>query len=239
MWDDYHARSDKDLKSENPGQNTIGSTAGESAQVVRASFRRLWGASISTLGAIAVSALVMSACGASSASDQAPASGPLMLAGPNTNILVAIPDGWHQVIDSANPAIPEMVSPTTCLGSGEVLCATGLARIATLTAPSAQAAEATVEQVVTSTAGVKVGQSLSQGPGKVGHHDGYRHRFTFSNSSANLTCEIAAVPSGPLKPDAQGNREFSVVLAWVSDKPAAPKSEVIDQIIGSALVVGG
>lgn len=162
-----------------------------------------------------------------------------MLAGPNTNILVAIPDGWHQVISSANPAIPEMVAPTTCLGSGEVLCATGLARIATLTAPSAQAAEANVEQVVTATPGVKIGQSLFQRPGKVGRHDGYLHRFTFSNPSGNLTCEIAAVPSGPSKPDAQGNREFSVVLAWVSDKPAAPKPDVIDQIIGSAVTIGG
>jgi hypothetical protein len=120
-----------------------------------------------------------------------------------------------------------------------VSCATGLARIATLTARSAQAAEATVEQVVTAAPGVKVGQSLSEGPGKVGHHDGYLHRFTFSNPSANLTCEIAAVPSGPSKPDAQDNREFSVVLAWVSDKPTAPKSEAIDQIIESAVIAGG
>ena len=117
--------------------------------------------------------------------------------------------------------------------------APGVARIATLTALSAQAAEGTVEQVVTTTPGVKVGQSLSQGPGKVGRHDGYLRRFTYSNASANLICEIAAVPSGPSKPDAQGNREFSVVLAWVSDQPTAPKPEAIDQIIGSALIVGG
>jgi hypothetical protein len=239
MRDSYHARSDKNLECGRPGREAIRIMAAGPARVVRAGFRRPWGPRFSTFGVIAVTALVVSGCGDSPASDQAQASGPLMLAGPNTNILVAIPNGWHQVIDSANPAIPEMVAPTTCLGSGEVSCATGLARIATLTASSAQAAEATVEQVVTATPGVKVGQSLSQGPGKVGHHDGYLHRFTFSNPSANLTCEIGAVPSGPAKPDAQGNREFSVVLAWVSDKPTAPKPEAIDQIVGSALIIGG
>jgi hypothetical protein len=163
----------------------------------------------------------------------------LLLSGPNTNIVVAIPAGWHQVIDSANPPIPEMVSPTTCMGNQEVSCATGLARIGTLTAPTAQAAEQTIEQAVTTTPGVKTGASISQGPGKVGKHDGYRHRFTFTNSGATFTCEIAAVPSGPTTPDAQGNHEFSVVLVWVSDKPGAPAPDVIDQIIGSAKVAGG
>jgi hypothetical protein len=234
MRDTYHARSSQDPEVGHPQQEA----AAGPDRVVRAGFRRLWGARLTTLAVIAVTALVASGCGNRTA-DQAPASRPLMLAGPNTDILVAIPDGWHQVINSANPAIPEMVTPTTCLGSGEVSCATGLARIATLIAPSAQAAETTVEQIVTATPGVKVGQSLSQGPGKVGHHDGYRHRFTFSNPSGNLTCEIATVPSGPAKPDAQGNREFSIVLAWVSDKPTAPKPEVLDQIIASAVIIGG
>lgn len=239
MSDIDHARSDEGLESGHPERGAVRAMAARPAPVVRAGFRRPRGAQLGTLAAIAVTALLASGCGNSAPSDQAQASKALMLAGPNTNILVAIPNDWHQVIDSSNPAIPEMVAPTTCLGSGEVSCATGLARIATLTAASAQAAEATVEQVVTSTAGVKVGQSLSQGPGKVGRHDGYLHRFTYSNASANLTCEIAAVPSGPSKPDAQGNREFSVVLAWVSDQPTAPKPEAIDQIIGSALIVGG
>lgn len=223
MREIYHARSDKDLEPGHPRWD-----------VMRAMAPRL-----STLAVIAVIALVVNGCGDSAASGRAPASSPLLLAGPNTNIIVTIPDGWHQVIDSTNPAIPEMVAPTTCLGSGEVSCATGLARLATLTARSAQAAEQTVDQVVTTTPGVKVGHTLSQGPGKVGHHDGYLHRFTYSNPSANLTCEIAAVPSGPSKPDAHGDREFSVVLVWVSDKPTAPKPEAIDQIVGSALIAGG
>jgi hypothetical protein len=239
MRDTYHARSDKDLETGHPERGPIRAMNAGPARVVRAGFRRPRGARLGTLTAIAVTALVAAGCGSSPSSDQASASKPLMLAGPNTNIMIAIPDGWHQVIDSTNPAIPEMVAPTTCLGSGEVSCATGLARIATLTAPSAQAAEATVEHVVTATPGVKVGQSLSQGPGKVGHHDGYLHRFTYSNPSANLTCEIAAVPTGPSKPDAQGNREFSVVLAWVSDKLTAPKPAAIDQIVGSAVTAGG
>lgn len=36
-----------------------------------------------------------------------------------------------------------------------------------------------------------------------------------------------------------GNGEFSVVLVWVSGKPGYAQTEVIDQIIGSAKVVGG
>lgn len=193
----------------------------------------------STFGAaLAVSTLLLAGCG-SGTSAGSPNNGQLLLSGPTTDIVVAIPAGWHQLIDSGNPIIPEMVTPTTCMGSQEVSCATGLARIATLTAPNAQAAAQTIEQAVDATPGVKPGATISQGPGKVGRHDGYRHRFTFSNPGGTLTSEIAAVPSGPMAPDAQGNHEFSVVLVWVSNQPGAPKPDVIDQIIGSALVSGG
>lgn len=84
-------------------------------------------------------------------------------------------------------------APTTCMGSNEVSCAIGLARIATLTAPTAQAATDTIQQAVTSTPGVTAGPIASEGPGNIGKHGGYRRRF------------------------AQGNREFSAVLVWVSD----------------------
>jgi len=164
---------------------------------------------------------------------------PLLLSGPTTHIAVTIPAGWHQVIDSGNPIIPEMVAPTTCMGSGEVRCATALARLATLTAPNVQAATKSVEQALKSSPGVKPGASISEGPGKVGRRDGYRHRFTFSNAGATLTAEIAAVPTGSLAPDAHKNHEYSVVLVWVSDKPNAPKVNVIDEIMGSAVAVGG
>jgi hypothetical protein len=198
---------------------------------------------VGTFGiALAVSTLLLAGCGSGSGNGTNPDSqdhGQLLLSGPKTDIVVAIPGGWHQVIDSANPIIPEMVTPTTCMGSEEVSCATGLARIASITAPDAQAAAQTIEQAVYSMPGVKPGATISQGPGKVGRHDGYRHRFTFSNTGGTLTSEIAAVPSGPTAPDAQGNHEFSVVLIWVSDKSGAPKPDVIDQIISSALVSGG
>lgn len=190
--------------------------------------------------AVAVFTLLLAGCGSGDgASAGSPNNGTLLLSGPNTDIVVTIPPGWHQLINSANPMIPEMVTPTTCMGSQEVSCATGLARIATFTAPNAQAAAQIIEQAVTATPGVKPGATISQGPGKVGRHDGYRHRFTFSNPGGTLTSEIAAVPSGPMTPDAQGNQEFSVVLVWVSDKPGAPKPNVIDQIIASTLVAGG
>ena len=163
----------------------------------------------------------------------------LLLSGPNTDIAVTIPAGWHQVIDSSNPSIPEMVTPTTCMGSQEVACATVLARLATLAAPSAQVAAETVERSVVTSAGTRLGGVVSQGPGKVGHRDGYLLRFNFANANAKLVSEVAAVPTGSSSRDAQGNQEFSIVLVWVSDAPGAPKPDVIDQIVGSALVVGG
>jgi hypothetical protein len=89
-------------------------------------------------------------------------------------IMVEIPSGWHELIDSGNPIIPEMVAPTTA---------------------------DTIQQAVTSAPGVTAGPIASEGPGNiegpgnVGKHGGYRRRFT------------------------QGNREFSVVLVWVSDAP--------------------
>jgi hypothetical protein len=161
----------------------------------------------------------------------------LLLAAPHTDIIVTIPPGWHQVIDSANPAIGEMVAPTTCMGDAEVSCSTGLARIASLTAPTVQAADQAIYQAITSSPGITAGPTTSQGPGTVGAHiDGYIHRFSFSNPGATLTAAIAAVPSGPPTPGTTGNREFSLVLVWVSNKPGAPNPTVIDQIINSAKI---
>lgn len=200
------------------------------------SSRRTVGRSCAFGAVTAASILLLAGCGGGGGSGNAER---LLLTGPNMDIAVTIPAGWHQVIDSTNPSTPEMVFPTTCMGSGEVTCATGLARLATLAAPSADAAAQTVERAVATSPGVRPGSSISQGPGKVGHRDGYRHRFTFSNPSARLVSEVAAVPTGSSSPDAQGNHEFSIVLVWVSDAPGAPKPDVIDQIIGSALVVGG
>lgn len=188
-----------------------------------------------TFVAIAASTLLMAGCGGSGSGNAER----LLLSGPNINVAVAIPEGWHQVIDSSNPSTPEMVSPIICMGSQEVTCATGLARLATFTAPSAEAAAQSVEQAVGTAPGVKLGNIISQGPGKIGHRDGYQLRFDFSNPGAKLVSEIAAVPTGASSPDAQGNHEFSVILVWVSDAPGAPKPDVIDQIVGSALFVGG
>jgi hypothetical protein len=194
-----------------------------------------WAASFGA--AIAASTLLLAGCGGSGGGSQN--AEPLLLSGPNIHVAVTIPTGWHQVIDSSNPSIPEMVYPTSCMGSQEVACATGLARLATFVAPSAEAAAETIVRAVTSSEGVRSGNISSQGRGKVGHRDGYRLHFTFSNPGANLISDIASVPTGSPTPDPQGNHEFSVVLVWVSGAPGAPKQEVIDQIIGSALFVGG
>jgi hypothetical protein len=163
----------------------------------------------------------------------------LLLTAPNTDIAVTIPPGWHQVIDSTSPSTAEMVFPTTCMGNAEVSCAAGLARLATFAAPSAEAAAQTVQRAVSTSTGARSAAITSQGPGKVGQRDGHRLRFTFSNASAKLVSNIAVVPTGSPTPDAQGNHEFSIVLVWISDAPSAPKQDLIDQIIGSGLFVGG
>jgi hypothetical protein len=186
--------------------------------------------------ALAVSTLLLAGCGSGGGSQN---SERLLLTAPNTDIAVTIPTGWHQVIDSASPSTAEMVYPTTCMGNAEVTCATGLARLATFAAPSAEAAAQTVQRAVSTSPGVRAGSITSQGPGKVGQRDGYRLRFTFANPNAKLMSDVAAVPTGSLTPDAQGNHEFSIVLVWISDAPGAPKQDAVDRIIGSALFVGG
>jgi hypothetical protein len=197
---------------------------------------RLHRTSLTGCALVAASGLLLSGC-----SDSGGAGTPegLLLSGPDTNIVVTIPDGWHQVINSANPLIPQMVAPTTCMGSNEVACATGLARTATITAPNIEQAAKDVQQAVTSAPGVTDVTMVGQGPGKLGKRDGFRQRFTFRNPGTSLTAEVAAVPSGPTTPDPQGHLEYSVVLVWISDQPDAPKPEVIDQIVGSTLVHGG
>ena len=175
------------------------------------------------LAVVAASALLLTGCGSSTP----------------THVMVTIPTGWHQVINSANPVIPQMVTPTTCMGDNEVSCALGLVRTATTTAPTIEEAAKAVEDAVTGEPGITKGATLNQGPAKIGKRDGYRHRFTFTNPTTTLTAEVAAVPSGPTTPNPDGSLEYSIVLAWVSDKPDAPKPDVIDQIVDSTLVYGG
>lgn len=188
------------------------------------------------IAATAAAGLVLAGCSSSSGGDENKG---LLLSGPNTNIVVTIPAGWHQVINSANPIIPEMVAPTTCMGAEEVACSLGLARIATITAKNIEEATNAVQAAVIGAPNVTDVADVSKGPGKVGKRDGFRHRFTFRNPGAALTSEIAAVPSGPTTPDAQGNLEYSVVLVWISDKKDAPKIDDINAIIDSTLVHGG
>lgn len=186
--------------------------------------------------ALAVFTLLLAGCGSGGGSQNVEQ---LLLTAPHTDIAVTIPTGWHQVIDSTNPSTAEMVFPTTCMGNAEVTCASGLARLATFAAPSVEAAAQTVQRAISASPGVRSSAITSQGPGKVGQRDGYRLRFTFSNATAKLVSDVAAVPTGPPAPDAQGNHEFSIVLVWISDVSSAPKQDLIDQIIGSALFAGG
>ncbi|MDQ2707450.1 MAG: hypothetical protein M3Z25_07345 [Actinomycetota bacterium] len=194
---------------------------------------------VSAVVAAAAVALLSAGCGAgdNKAAENTPQDEKHILAGPTTNIRVEIPAGWHQVINSSNPITPEIVTPLSCMGADEVTCATGVLRLATLTAPTAEAAAQTVAQAVSTAQGVRAGPTISQGPGKIGKHDGYRHRFTFFNAdNTELTAEVAAAQSGLPDADPQGNREFSVVLAWVSKKPGAPTPDIIDKVLDSALI---
>ena len=195
--------------------------------------RRL-GCTVAFGAALAVFALA--GCGSSGGSQNEEQ---LLLTAPNTDIAVTIPTSWHQVIDTTNPSTAEMVFPTTCMGNAEVSCASGLARLATFAAPSAEAAAQTVERAISTAPGVRSSAITSQGPGKVGQRDGHRLRFTFSNATAKLVSEVAAAPTGSPAPDAHGNHEFSIVLVWISNLPNAPKQDVIDQIIASSVFEGG
>jgi hypothetical protein len=187
-------------------------------------------------GVLMLFTLLLTGCGGSAGAaggggGRTPTAAPLVLSGPDTDITVTIPAGWHQVINSADPILPEMVSPVTCAGAREVACALGLARLATLKAASAQAAVQAVRQAVDTGSGVRTGDVISQGPSRVADRDGYVLRFRFSNGAAALTSAIAAVASG--------SGEFAVVLVWVSGKPGAPGLGVIGQIIGSAALTSG
>jgi hypothetical protein len=191
----------------------------------------------SGLAVLATFATVITLLTGCSRSDSA--APPLLLGGPNTNITVAIPRGWHQVIDSSNTQVAEMVTPVTCMGAHEVDCALGLARVATMLGSSARDAEQTVEQAILTSPGVTPGAWISTGPTRVGARSGYTHRFTFNNASGTLTCELAAVASGLSAADAQGNHEYSVILVWISGISQAPSLHVIDHIVESAEVIGG
>jgi hypothetical protein len=169
--------------------------------------------------------------------------------GAETGITVVIPAGWHQVIDSANPSVPEMVAPDNCAGRNEVSCALGLTRLADLTAPSAQAAAQAVRNAVDSGSGVTAGATVSSGPHQVAGKGGYLLRFRFTNGTGALTAAIAAAPDGTASPapgasaspdsSASASPQFAVVLVWISGNAGAPGVGAIDQIIGSAALVGG
>jgi hypothetical protein len=120
------------------------------------------------------------------------------------------------------------------MGNAEQACATGIAGIASLTAPSLQTAAQTVEQAIAAQPGVKEGKTINEGPGKVGRVDGYRHRFTVVNPATTLKTEVAAMPTGPSGTDAQGNHHFSVILMEITTAPGAPKPDIIDLIVSSA-----
>jgi len=238
-----------------PGGRVRGCRPGEVSRAGAA-----WARRKAALGAVAMVAVAgLAACsaggtgGAAGPGTATPGAGstgtgaPLRLSGPGTAITVVIPAGWHQVIDSADPSVPEMVTPDSCAGSDEVSCALGLARLADLAAPSAQAAAQAVQQAVDSGAGVRAGATLSGGPGQVAGQTGYLMRFRFSNGSGTLTSGIAAVPvvtaeaggSSTPAPSGSGSRQFAVVLVWISGKAGAPGSGIISQVIGSAALTGG
>jgi hypothetical protein len=159
------------------------------------------------------------------------------LTGPRSYISIEIPSGWHQVINSSNPVIPEIVAPESCFGANEIACHTALARLATVSAKTAEAATDSVKQSIAGQAGVSDLSQIYRGPARIAGQDGFRNRFGFRNPTAAITAEVAALPAGPSTPDAAGNRPFQVVLAWVTDKPDAPSEDVIGLIIQSTTVV--
>ncbi|HEX6404600.1 MAG TPA: hypothetical protein VF003_15780 [Pseudonocardiaceae bacterium] len=143
---------------------------------------------------------------------------------------MAIPAGWHPLADQNRPQLLQMVYPETCLGSP---CASGVARLVSGQAPSAQAAASGAEQKITSLSGVQGTSVTSEGPTQIAGHSGYQVHFVYTHANTKFQAATAAVETGPA---ASGTVPTSLIFVTVSDSAGAPPASVVDQIINSAQV---
>ena len=187
---------------------------------------------VAVIGGMVCSVMLFTgtATGAEAASSSSLA-GESQLSGPSVAISVAIPPGWHQLVDQRHPQMLQMVYPETCTQG--LQCATALARLLSGQAASAQTAASTAKQSITSLPGIQGAGLTSEGPAQIAGHTGYQLRFVYSHAETKYQAALATVETGPA---AAGMVPISLIFVSVSDRPEAPPVSVVDQIIGSAQV---
>lgn len=190
---------------------------------------RLTSRRLAVIGGVACSAMLFAstATGAQAALSSSLA-GDSQLSGSAVAISVAIPAGWHQLVDQDHPQLLQMVYPETCLQGPQ--CASGVARLASGQAPSAQAAALGAEQKITSLSGVQGVSVTSEGPTQIAGHSGYQLHFAYTYANTTFQAATAAVETGP----ASGTVPTSLIFVAVSDSAGAPPASVVDQVISSA-----
>ncbi len=151
------------------------------------------------------------------------------LAGPGTDISVAIPAGWHQVPEAANPQLLQMVYPDNC--TEQLKCASAAARVLTIQAANAQGGALTGEQAIAGQKGIQDAAVTSEGPIQIAGRSGYQVHFTFTAGKSKFQAVTAAVETG--LPSA-GTVPTALIFVTVSDLAGAPPTTVMDQIVGSA-----
>lgn len=189
---------------------------------------RLTNGRLAVIGGVACSAMLFTntATGAQAAVSSSRA-GDSQLSGSAVAISVPIPAGWHQLVDQNYPQLLQMVYPETCLGSQ---CASGVARLASGQAPSAQAAASGAEQKITGLSGIQGASVTSEGPTQIAGHSGYQVHFVYTHANMTFQAATAAVETGPA---AAGTVPTSLIFVTVSDSAGAPPASVVDQIISS------
>jgi hypothetical protein len=194
---------------------------------------RLTNGRLAVIGGVACSAMLfISTATVAQAALSSALAGDSQLSGSAVAVSVAIPAGWHQLADQDNPQLLQMVYPETCLGSQ---CASGVARLVSGQAPSAQAAASAAEQKITSLSGVQSGSVTSEGPTQIAGHSGYQVHFVYTLANTTFQAATAAVETGPA---ASGTVPTSLIFVTVSESAGAPPASVVDQIISSAQLAG-
>lgn len=151
------------------------------------------------------------------------------LSGPGTDISVAIPAGWHQIPEQANPQLLQMVYPDNC--TEQLKCASAAARVLTIQAANAQGGALAGEQALASQKGIQDAAITSEGPVQIAGRNGYQVHFSFTAGKNKFQAVTAAVETGLAS---AGTVPTALIFITVSDLAGAPPATVMDQIVGSA-----
>ena len=184
---------------------------------------------VTVIGGAACSAMLFTSTATGAQAAASSLTSDAQLSGSAVAISVAIPAGWHQVVDQSRPQMLQMVYPQSC--SQGVQCASGIARLASGQTTSAHDAASSAEQTVATLPGVQGASVTSEGPTQIAGHNGYQVHFVYTHANKKFQAATAAVETGPA---ASGMVPTSLIFVTVSDVAGAPPASVADQIIGSA-----